>query len=110
MRTATRLLLALTLASILQGCASRPDDYILESGGVRFSKDQAENELVQRSLRPQVKPPLDSPLRLLHVELPSYPKQWKRLGNVPEMQVTVAFSVAETGAVNKATLVGAANP
>jgi TonB family protein len=110
LHTVAQLILALILVLAFAACASRPDNYSIEPDGKRLSQSEAERELVQKNLRVQVEPPLDAPLRPLHVNLPSYPRAWKRLGNVSEMRVTVAFTVSESGTVGKVAIYGDANP
>ena len=98
------------ISALLAGCAAKPDDYVIPGSSQRLSKTEAERSLVEQALAPQVKPPLDRPLKVVNAVLPSYPVAWKRLDHAPKQTVTVRFVVSETGTILEPVIVGVANP
>ena len=108
MRALASLLLLLS-GFTLAACATRPDEYRFEKDGKRLPRIEAEQELVQRILRTQVKPALDSPLKSLYVRLPEYPRTLARQGHGPAVAVTVQFKVKSTGEVSDVKIGGVAN-
>ena len=110
MHNAARLLLGITLVSALLGCASRPDHFHHRIGGQALARHEAERAIVQKDLDAQVNSQLDAPLKLLQVKLPAYPKARKRVKGAPDILVSVEFSVAATGLVSDAVVVGPTDP
>jgi TonB family protein len=106
MSPSARLLLGLLLAT-LEGCA-HPPTYVV---GGRFDElplQQAREALIEQTLATQLKPPLDTPLKILSVALPDYPAELVRQDITGSIRVQ--FCVEPDGTVSKVSTVGTPPP
>ncbi len=108
-----RLFATVLLASVLCGCATQREPGAYDQTKYQFgsnypvmNRESAEATIVTAMLTKQINPPLDSPLVLEAVTLPSYPQSLQR-SNV-QGRVTIRFSVDAEGIVQDVMLVGTA--
>jgi TonB family protein len=108
-------LLLVPIASILAtACAAPPTarepQYILEPGGKRLSRQEAERVMIERALEKQITQPRDGPLRIKEVVLPTYPAVLRRGNSAREGKVRVAFTLNTDGTVSETSVVGSPDP